>query len=149
MARTSQVVHQAPEGTHDPTATTSADKSDIGKVERVLSGDETEKTDHMNYDRVDAEISKYAGAVAVEISEADNKRLKRMIDKRVLPVMVFTYFLQALDKGTMSFTAIMGIRTDIPVLADYSKVRSPSSRWSAISTYVLCRAILTICSGHG
>jgi MFS family permease len=27
--------------------------------------------------------------------------------------MVFTYFLQALDKGTLSFTSIMGIRKDL------------------------------------
>lgn len=27
--------------------------------------------------------------------------------------MVFTYFLQALDKGTMSFASIMGIQTDL------------------------------------
>ncbi|KAL3493290.1 major facilitator superfamily domain-containing protein [Aspergillus germanicus] len=33
-----------------------------------------------------------------------------MIDRRVLVIMVCTYFLQALDKGTMSFASIMGIR---------------------------------------
>jgi MFS family permease len=27
--------------------------------------------------------------------------------------MVFTYFLQALDKGTMSFTSIMGVKEDL------------------------------------
>jgi hypothetical protein len=27
--------------------------------------------------------------------------------------MVFTYFLQALDKGTLSFAVIMGIKTDL------------------------------------
>jgi MFS family permease len=36
-----------------------------------------------------------------------------MIDKRVLSIMIFTYFLQALDKGTLSFTVIMGIKTDL------------------------------------
>lgn len=34
----------------------------------------------------------------------------------MLSWQVFTYFLQALDKGTMSFTSIMGIRQDIPAL---------------------------------
>jgi hypothetical protein len=125
MARTSHdavSVQHAPEVVHSTSAVHDAEKSDIAKVERVLSATENEKSDHMNYDRVDAEISKYAGAVAIEISEEENKRLKRMIDTRVLPIMVFTYFLQALDKGTMSFTAIMGIRADIPILADNSKV---------------------------
>ena len=36
-----------------------------------------------------------------------------MIDKRVLSIMIFTYFLQALDKGTLSFAVIMGIKTDL------------------------------------
>lgn len=31
---------------------------------------------------------------------------------RILTVMVFTYFIQALDKGTMSFASIMGIIDD-------------------------------------
>ncbi|KAF2254624.1 allantoate permease [Trematosphaeria pertusa] len=119
MARTSpDAVHTAPEVVHD--SAHDAGKSDIGQVERVFSATD-EKGDHMNYDRVDNELAKYANAVAIEISEEENKRLKRMIDGRVLPIMVFTYFLQALDKGTMSFTGIMGIRDDIPVLQNNSK----------------------------
>lgn len=95
-------------------------KNDSANVERVLSSDE--KADHINYDRIDDELAKYANSEAIEISPEENRRLKRMIDTRVLPIMVFTYFLQALDKGTMSFASIMGIRDDIPVLKDNSKV---------------------------
>lgn len=93
------------------------DKKEIGQVERVMSG-EDEKADHINYDRVDKEVAKYADAYAdrVHISEEENKRLKKLIDRRVLPIMMVTYFLQALDKGTMSFSSIMGIRNDIPIL---------------------------------
>jgi hypothetical protein len=104
-------VHSAPEASYP------ADKNDIGQVERVLSA-EDEKVDHVNYDRIDAEVAKYADATAerVHITEEENKRLKRLIDRRVLPIMIVTYFLQALDKGTMSFSSIMGIRNDIPIL---------------------------------
>jgi hypothetical protein len=63
--------------------------------------------------RIDPEVAKYATGDGVQVSEAENKRLKRMIDKRVLTVMVFTYFLQALDKGTLSFAAIMNLREDL------------------------------------
>jgi hypothetical protein len=111
-ARASQDgVHTASEAAYP------VDKKEIGQVERVLSG-ETEKNDHVNYDRIDAEVAKYAdaNAEAVHISEEENKRLKRLIDRRVLPIMIVTYFLQALDKGTMSFSSIMGIRNDIPIL---------------------------------
>ncbi|KAH9863339.1 hypothetical protein IAQ61_009616 [Plenodomus lingam] len=99
-----------------PHATTDYDqKKDISQVERVLSA-EDEKKDHVNYDRIDNEVAKYADAVAVHISPEEDARLKKLIDRRVLPIMVVTYFLQALDKGTMSATSIMGIREDIPVL---------------------------------
>jgi hypothetical protein len=105
-------VSTAPEVSSHPT-----DKNEIGQVERVLSA-EDEKVDHVNYDRIDSEVAKYAeaNAGAIHISEEENKRLKRMIDRRVLPIMIVTYFLQALDKGTMSFSSIMGIRNDIPIL---------------------------------
>lgn len=112
-------VHTSPEVVHD----SRDDKQDISKVERVLSAQD-EKIDHLNYDRVDAEVAKYADATAHVISEEENRRLKRMIDRRVLPVMVITYFLQSLDKGTMSATSIMGIRNDIPILKKNSVVSS-------------------------
>jgi hypothetical protein len=84
-------------------------QKDISHVERVLSPNDK---DNMDYSRVDKELQKYAGHDRVEIDEATDKRLRRMIDRRVLVIMIITYFLQALDKGTMSFASIMGIQTD-------------------------------------
>jgi len=91
-----------------------AEKTDTGvyQLEQVLSGDELNK-EHMNYGRVDQELAKYATAAGVEIAPAENSRLKKMIDRRVLVIMVITYFLQALDKGTLSFSSIMGLPTDL------------------------------------
>lgn len=86
---------------------------DTTNIERVMSPDEDMQKDHTNYDRVDAEVAKYAGQHGVDISEEEDKRLKKLINKRVLAIMIFTYFLQALDKGTMSFASIMGIKTDL------------------------------------
>jgi hypothetical protein len=104
-------VHTAPEATYPA-------NKEIGQVESVLSGDDMTKADHVNYDRIDKEVAKYAdpNAEHIHISEEENLRLKKLIDKRVLPIMIVTYFLQALDKGTMSFSSIMGIRNDIPIL---------------------------------
>jgi len=79
----------------------------------VENGDVDLKKDHMDFNRVDKEVAKYASDVAVDISPEDNSRLKRKIDKRVLSIMIFTYFLQALDKGTLSFTSIMGLPGDL------------------------------------
>lgn len=96
------------------TAPILAKKGNIGvyQLERVLSGDELNK-EHMNYGRVDQELAKYATATGVDIAPEVNSRLKKMIDRRVLVIMVITYFLQALDKGTLSFSSIMGLPTDL------------------------------------
>jgi hypothetical protein len=85
----------------------------VQNIERVMSPDDDLMKDHTDYDRVDPDVAKYASQVGVEVSEAESQRLKKMINKRILAVMVFTYFLQALDKGTMSFASIMHIREDL------------------------------------
>ncbi|KAK1723843.1 major facilitator superfamily transporter [Colletotrichum acutatum] len=86
-------------------------KADIVEAPHVVE-DVADGKQRTNYDKVDNEVAKYAGETIVEIDPETNKRLKRMIDKRVLSVMVFTYFMQSLDKGTMSFASIMGIIPD-------------------------------------
>lgn len=68
--------------------------------------------DNIDEERVDKDILAYMEESAIEIDDATNKRLKSMINKRILPCMIVTYFLQALDKGTLSFASIMGIRED-------------------------------------
>ncbi|KAK5055363.1 hypothetical protein LTR84_013113 [Exophiala bonariae] len=92
------------------------EKEDVSQVERVLSGGSEIHKDFIDYDRIDKDVAKYATQERIEISESENKRLKRMIDRRVLAIMIPTYFLQALDKGTLSFAAIMGIRKDLGLL---------------------------------
>ncbi|KAI0788139.1 major facilitator superfamily domain-containing protein [Fomes fomentarius] len=65
---------------------------------------------------IDAEVaeffSKQAASGPIEIDEETNRRLRWMVHKRVLVVMVTTYFAQALDKGTINFASIMGIIED-------------------------------------
>lgn len=64
------------------------------------------------HSRMDREVAEYAGAERIDIDEATDRRLKKMIDKRILVIMVVTYFMQALDKGTISFVAIMNFNKD-------------------------------------
>jgi len=58
---------------------------------------------------------------ALEIAEEGNailedpiqlKKLIRKIDLTIAPLLAAVYFLQFLDKTTLSYTAVMGIRTD-------------------------------------
>lgn len=90
----------------------SKQSKDISHVERVLSPDDRLGKDGMDFSRVDKEVQEYATRGRVDVDEATSRRLRRMIDRRVLVVIVFTYFMQALDKGTMSFASIMGIVKD-------------------------------------
>jgi len=55
---------------------------DTFEVERVTSPDDPKK-DLQDYSHVDAEVAKYSNAARIDISEAESKRLKKMIDRRV------------------------------------------------------------------
>lgn len=80
----------------------------IDKAERVLSADEVEfAKDHQNYEKLDKELAEYVSDARIEISPEKSAELRRKIDRRVLVIMVGTYFLQAIDKGTLSFASIM------------------------------------------
>ena len=49
------------------------------------------------------------------------KKLLRKIDLTIAPLLAAVYFLQFLDKTTLSYTAVMGIRTDTHLVGqDYS-----------------------------
>lgn len=63
-------------------------------------------------DRVDDETARYAEGDPIHVDEATNKRLFWKINKRILPVMLLTYFCQSMDKGTLNFSSIMGIKKD-------------------------------------
>lgn len=66
--------------------------ANIGHVERVLSRDSDVKN-HMNYDRIDKEVAAYASATVVNISEEENLRLRKLVDKRVLFVSILGYLI--------------------------------------------------------
>lgn len=51
------------------------------------------------------------------------RRLVRKIDLTIAPLLACVYFLQFLDKTTLSYTAVMGIRTDTHLKGqDYSNL---------------------------
>ncbi|KAL9089426.1 MAG: hypothetical protein Q9165_005747 [Trypethelium subeluteriae] len=68
-----------------------------------------------------AEIAQEGNAIL-----EDPKRLKRLllkIDLTIAPLLAAVYFLQYLDKTTLSYTAVMGLRTDTRLVGqDYSNL---------------------------
>jgi MFS transporter, ACS family, allantoate permease len=54
---------------------------------------------------------------------AELRKLLRKIDFTIAPLLACVYFLQFLDKTTLSYTAVMGIRTDTNLVGqDYSNL---------------------------
>ncbi|KAK6369360.1 hypothetical protein LTS17_009703 [Exophiala oligosperma] len=73
--------------------------------------------DHPNADGVTQE------AISILADDAKAKKLLRKIDWAILPCMIATYFLQFLDKTTIGYTAVMGLREDTNLKGqDYSNV---------------------------
>lgn len=62
----------------------------------------------------DEETARYAASAAqpADIDAVTSKRLFWKINKRILVIMLVTYFCQSLDKGTVNFASIMGIQED-------------------------------------
>lgn len=91
------------------------------------------------------------------MTPADDKRILRKIDLNLLPVILFVYCLQSLDKTTLSYASVFGLSDDAHLqknqlswlgsivyiaqlvfqpLVAYSLVRFPIGKF--ITTMVLC-----------
>ncbi|KIW22988.1 uncharacterized protein PV07_11224 [Cladophialophora immunda] len=66
----------------------------------------------------DEAMKAFASGEVVEIDEATNKRLLRIIDWHLMPLLCVIYGLNYLDKTTLSYASIMGIKTDINLVGD-------------------------------
>jgi hypothetical protein len=91
------------------------------KLEATLSHDEMGQK-HVNHDLVDKELAAYTSETPISIDASTNKRLKRLIDKRVLSVMIVTYFLQSVDKSALPFASIMGLQKDTGLIGSQVRV---------------------------
>ncbi|KAI1500038.1 major facilitator superfamily domain-containing protein [Biscogniauxia marginata] len=122
-----------------PTASQQDDeaKNSVAEVERAQSGVDDIEFKHktMDYDKVDKEVAKYMSSSRIEISPEENTRLRRLIDRRVLVIMIITYFLQAIDKGTLSFSSIMGLPKDTGLATPDGKVTQQYS-WLTTCIYI-------------
>ena len=66
----------------------------------------------------DEAMKAFANGEKVEIDEITNKRLLRRIDLHLMPLLCLIYGLNYLDKTTLSYASIMGIKTDINLVGD-------------------------------
>lgn len=111
---------------HDPFAALD------GRKASVISGDAPITTIQSLRDADEALAFLEDHPRAIEIAEEGNailedpvqlKKLVRKIDLTIAPLLAAVYFLQFLDKTTLSYTAVMGIRTDTHLVGqDYSNL---------------------------
>jgi hypothetical protein len=100
----------------------------------------------------------------VVVAEADNKRILKKIDLTILPIMLGVYFLQQLDKSTLSYASVFGLVKNAhlggqdyswlgsivyvaqlvmqPIVA-YFLVKLPTGKFAAVM--VLCWGIVLSC----
>lgn len=112
-----------------------ATKASLAEIERLSHDepdDDLEKRNIEQSDRVDREVAQYAAGARIVISPERSTELRRKIDKRVLSIMITTYFLQAVDKGTLSFASIMGLNEDTGMV---NKDGSPSQEVRMMEQY--------------
>ncbi|EHY59653.1 Allantoate permease [Exophiala dermatitidis] len=66
----------------------------------------------------DEAMKAFASGEVLEINEATNKRLLRIIDWHLMPLLCVIYGLNYLDKTTLSYASIMGIKKDLGLKGD-------------------------------
>lgn len=54
----------------------------------------------------------------IEISPELDKSLRWKLDLRLMPLLCFTYALQSIDKNTISYAAVFGLREDLNLKGD-------------------------------
>lgn len=130
-------------------------KSDVDVVPNVDHASRTGDIPIVGRDKA-AQFLKQADHPVI-VTPADNARVLRKIDWRILPIMLFVYCLQSLDKTTLSYASVFGLIEDTNLVGEefswlgsivylaqlvfqplvaYSLVKFPVGKFSA--TMVFC-----------
>jgi hypothetical protein len=103
-------VYQAGHGGHRP-------PSPVNLEEKRRASVAAEKILKHSHD-ADEAMKAFESGEIIEIDEATNKRLLKIIDRNLIPLMCFVYGLNYLDKTTLSYASVMGIKKDINLVGD-------------------------------
>lgn len=109
----------------DPFASLDGRKQSVNTGEGLITVETLKDADEAlsfleNHPRA-AEIAEEGNAILEDPKQL--KKLVRKIDLTIAPLLACVYFLQFLDKTTLSYTAVMGIRKDTHLKGqDYSNL---------------------------
>jgi MFS family permease len=95
----------------------------------------------------------------VLVTAADNKRILRKIDWAILPIILFIYCLQSLDKSSLSYASVFGLITDLNLVGSQFSwagaiVYVAQLVWQPLIAYILVKfpigkfmAVMVFCWG--
>ncbi|KAL2410373.1 putative transporter [Exophiala dermatitidis] len=99
------------------------------------------------------------GDQRIELTEEDNRRIRRKTDKVILSILVWVYFLQILDKSVLGYGALFGLQQDTHLTGNqYSFLGSiaPIAQlaWQPFSSFLIVKVphrilMPALCLGWG
>jgi Major Facilitator Superfamily len=99
----------------------SAGKPAVDTFENVAAGHAGGSHQHHAAHRDKAADFLDSATVPITVTAADNKRILRKLDLVILPILLWVYFLQYLDKATLSYASVFGLISDTNLQGeDYS-----------------------------
>ncbi|CAN9306776.1 unnamed protein product [Alternaria alternata] len=102
-----------PETTDATAATTTATDIDKNHVENVETTESIHKPSNAaNGKGKDKAAALLASNERIVVTSAENKRVLKKIDLVILPILLSVYFLQSLDKTTLSYASVFGLIED-------------------------------------
>ncbi|KAJ6625765.1 MFS transporter [Mycena sp. CBHHK59/15] len=122
------------------------DKVDMSHLEVTMSGSTVDPKANVGYsfgDAAQAILGENAHAPIIVTTE-ENDRILRKTDLWLLPVMLGIYFLQQLDKSTLSYASVFNLATDTHLVGyQYSALGSivyaAQLIWQPVSSFLLVR----------
>ena len=89
----------------------------VSSTSDVKTSADVEKIIAHSHD-ADEAMKAFTTGEIIEIDAETNKRLLRIIDWHLMPIMCLVYGINYLDKTTISYASIMGLRTDLHLKGD-------------------------------
>ncbi|KAL7410774.1 major facilitator superfamily domain-containing protein [Mrakia frigida] len=101
---------------------------------KVESKVESAHIEHPDADKLkNAQIFDVLAEERVFMTDEQSRLVCRKIDRVILPVLVWVYFLQILDKSVLGYGAIFGMRTDANLTGHQYSLVSSSGYWAQLA----------------
>lgn len=111
------------------------EKDDLGSQATYVANGNEDVSAASSTLNLDDNYHIYKQSNEVEIDPAEVKRVLRKIDMRVIPVLFITYLLQYLDKNSINFASVYGLKKGTHLVGqDYSWLGKYDVLWIQLYT---------------